>query len=190
MFLEFIPSVCQVDNIPITRYGLHFISWFSYTSRNSNLACIVPFFRSSLNMSSSRFSASYASLSRPPVGTTLYDRVYNDDLAYIKVQIMNMLNGDRLPNMPMGFPFRIVDDRCGGSPVSRGPYEFQEHFCPSDHRGRTQSVTFSYSPSEEREELSWRITVPSRESSLNKNIPCMLWALVTCMSGRLTLPAI
>ena len=119
-------------------------------------------------------SVPYASLPNPPVGTVLYDRLYNDDLASIKVQLMNMLNMNRLPNMPMGFPFRVVYDGHGGSYISRESYEFQEHFCLSDHRARTQSVTFSYTaPSEEQQELSWRITVPSRgSSSFHENIPC------------------
>lgn len=113
----------------------------------------------------------YASLPRPPVGTVLYDRVYNDDLMSIKVQLMNMLAMNRLPNMPMGFPFRFLNDGRGGSYLSRESYEFQEHFCLSDHRARRQSVTFSYTaPSMEREQLSWQITVPSRESS-NWNTP-------------------
>jgi hypothetical protein len=120
------------------------------------------------------FAVPYASLPNPPVGTELYDRLYNDDLASIKVQLMNMLNMNRLPNMPMGFPFRVVSDgHAGGLYISRESYEFQEHFCPSDHRARTQSVTFAYTaPSNDQEELSWRITVPSRGSSFHENIPC------------------
>ena len=118
------------------------------------------------------FSVPYASLPNIPVGTVLYDRVYNDDLASMKVQLMNMLNMDRLPNMPMGFPFRVVYNESGGLHMSRESYEFQEHFCPSDHRARTQSITFSYTaPSKEREELSWQVTVPSRGSSFYESIP-------------------
>ena len=122
------------------------------------------------------FNLPYASLPNSPVGTVLYDQVYNDDLVSIKVQLMNMLNTDRLPNMPMGFPFRLLCDGRGGSYISRESYEFQEHFCLSDHRARTQSVIFSYTaPSNEQEELSWRITVPSRESSFNQKRPCTSW---------------
>ena len=124
-------------------------------------------------MTPTHFSLPYAFLPSSPVGTALYDRVYNDDLASIKVQLMNMLNMNQLPNMPMGFPFRVVYDGSGGLYMSRESYEFQEHFCLSDHRVRTQSVTFSYtSPSKEQEDLSWRITVPSRGSSFHEKIPC------------------
>lgn len=165
--------------------------WLSYTtSRNLNSTCIVPFLRSPVFFrimpftTPTHFSVSYASLPNPPVGTVLYDRVYNDDLASIKVQLMNMLNMGRLPNVPMGFPFRIVYDGRGGLNISRESYEFQEHFCLSDHRARTRSVTFSYtapSESKEQEELSWRITVPSRGSSFHENIPCSSWLGVsTC----------
>ena len=86
---------------------------------------------------------------------------------------MNMLNMDRLPNMPMGFPFCVIYDGSGGLYMSRESYESQEHFCLSDHRARTQSVTLSYTvPSKEKEEMSWRITVPSRGFSFHEKIPC------------------
>ena len=127
-------------------------------------------------MTPTHFSLPYAFLPNSPVGTALYDRVYNDDLASIKVQLMNMLNMNQLPNMPMGFPFRVIYDGSGGLYMSRESYEFQELFCLSDHRARTQSVTFSYTaPSKEQEDLSWRITVPSRGSSFHEKIPCMLY---------------
>ena len=139
---------------------------------------LVPFFffRIMPFTTPTHFSFPYASLPNSPDSTVLYDRVYNDDLASIKVQLMNMLNMDRLPNMPMGFPFRVVYDGHGGSYISRESYEFREHFCLSDHRARTQSVTFSYTaPSNEQKELSWRIAVPSRGSSFRENITCTSW---------------
>ena len=172
------PISCREEKDILIRYGWRFISDTQpYSSLNS--ACIVPFLRSIVFIrimpftTPTHFSVPYASLPNFPVGTVLYDRLYNDDLVSIKVQLMNMLNMDRLPNMPMGFPFHVVYDGCGGSYISRESYEFHEHFCLSDHRGRTQSITFSYTaPSKEKEELSWRITVPSRESSFHRNIPC------------------
>jgi len=115
----------------------------------------------------------YASLARPPAGTVLYDRVYNDDLVTIKVQLKRMLKMNRLSSMPMGFPFHTVFDGHGDSRISRQSYEFQEQFCFSDQRSRTHTATFSYTaPSFREQRMSWRITVPSRESSLNGNIPC------------------
>lgn len=122
----------------------------------------------------------YPSLSQPPVGTVLYDRVYNDDLVYIKVRVRNSLKNNGLSHMPMGFPFHTVCDGRGGSYISRESYEFQEHFCPSDQRSRAQTVTFSYTApplnnfdGRQEQRMSWRITVPSRESSY---MPCTsLW---------------
>ena len=116
----------------------------------------------------------YASLPNPPVGTVLYDQVYNDDLLYIKIQLRSMLNMNRLTSMPMGFPFRVVSDGYGRSAyISRESYEFQEHFCPSDQRSRTQIATFSYTaPPNEDSPMSWRITVPARNSLIDGNLPC------------------
>ncbi|KAF8813124.1 hypothetical protein BYT27DRAFT_7085176 [Phlegmacium glaucopus] len=114
----------------------------------------------------------YASVSRPPVGTVLYDKVYNEDLLAIKVQLRSMLRDNRLSNMPMGFPFRSVFDGHGRYRISRESYEFQERFCFSDQRSRTHTATISYTaPSSNAQHLSWRISVPSRESSLNGNLP-------------------
>ena len=119
------------------------------------------------------FSVPYASIPNSPVGTALYDWVYSDDPAFIKVPLMNMLNLDRLPNMPMGFPYRVVYDGSRSLYISRGSYKFQERFCLSDHQARTRSATFSFNaPSKEEEQLSWRITVPSRGSSFHERIPC------------------
>jgi hypothetical protein len=160
----------------IRRYIQQFMSWLSYTTHKIRIWLVqFQYFRVMPFTPPAISSAPYASLPRPPVGTVLYDRVYNDDLVSIKVRLMNMLNTNRLRNMPMGFPFRVVSVNAGhvGSYVSRESYEFQEYFCPSDHRGRTQTVNFSFTaPSTERDPLSWRITVPSRESSLDGNITC------------------
>lgn len=136
------------------------------------------------------FVGPYTSLPRPPVGTALYDLVYNDDLASIKVQLINRLNMNCLPNMPMGFPFRVFDDGRGVPYVSRESYEFEEQFCLSDHGARTASVKFSYTaPANEGEQLLWRITVPTRESVLNGNIPSRsLIAQVTVDRGVMELP--
>ena len=143
---------------------------YSSISSSLDFFCIMPF------TTPAHFSFLFAFLPNSPVGNALYDRVYNDDLASIKVQLMNMLNMNRLPNMPMGFPFRVVYDGNGSLYMSRESYEFQEHFCLSDHRARTQSATFSFNaPSKEQEQLSWRITVPSRGSSLHEKKPCTPW---------------
>ena len=154
--------------------------WRSYSTSkkriNLNSACTVPFlyspdfFRIMPFTTLAYFSVPYASISNSSVGTALYDRVYNDDLASIKVQLMNMMNMNRL-----GFPFRVVYDGSRSLYVSPESYEFQERFCLSD-RARTQSVTFSFNaPSKEQEQLSWPITVPSRGSSFHERIPCTSW---------------
>lgn len=172
----------------------HFVLWaFIHDSRNLSPSPLVDSFHSSVYSyplrtmpmppfippaysSSQMTSGSYASLPRPPVGTILYDQVYNDDLMSIKVNLRNMLKNNRLSSMPMGFPFHVVYDASGRSEISHGSYDFQERFCPSDQRSRAQTVTFSYiAPSfnfNQRQRMSWRVTIPSRESSTNGMIPC------------------
>ena len=125
-------SFCGVHTLPQKKINL-------------NSACTVPFlyspdfFRIMPFTTPAHFFVPYASIPNSPVGTALYDWVYNDNLASIKVPLMNMLNLNRLPNMPMGFPYRVVYDGSRSLYMSRESYKFQERFCLSDRRGHNLS---------------------------------------------------
>ena len=122
--------------------ALHSVAFILYLKKKINLnsACTVTFlysldyFRIMPFTTPAYFSVPYASIPNSPVGAALYDRVYNDDLASIKVQLMNMLNMNRL-----GFPFRVVYDGSRSLYMSRESYKFQERFCLSDRRGHNLS---------------------------------------------------
>ena len=131
----------------------------------------------------------YASLPRPPVGTALYDRVYNDDLLYIKLHLKSMVDTNRLPNMPTGFPFHYVyDGNTQSGVISYESYEFHQRFSPSDQRSRPQTATFSFTaPSGEGQYLSWQITVPWRELPSNLRIPCTSLRIPVSQRSTLTI---
>ncbi|KAF8155510.1 hypothetical protein B0H34DRAFT_675698 [Crassisporium funariophilum] len=122
----------------------------------------------------------YASLPKPPVGTVLYDRVYNDDHVAVKVHLRNILKQNKLTKMPVGFPFHCARDAYGRSCISHASYEFREEFCFSDQRSRSQAALFSYTAptcgphSRSGSQMTWRISVPARESSQNRNTASMI----------------
>ena len=116
--------------------------------------------------------AQYASLQRPPVGTALYDRVYNKELGLIKGQLKSMLDTDRLLNMPGCFPFHyFYDGNIQSAVISYDSYEFHERVSPPDQRSRPQTATFSFTARSRSQYLSWQITVPWRGSPSDVNIP-------------------
>ena len=119
------------------------------------------------------YTSAYSALPKPPVGTVLYERVYDDDLATVKAALHKLLKQNKLRNMPAGFPFHVANQNFADDSVMRlshAPYEFKEYFVTSDNRSRSQCATFSYSPSRSGM-MSWQISVPGRQSSQCRDAP-------------------
>ena len=119
------------------------------------------------------YTSAYGALPNPPVGTVLYERVYDDDLAMVKTALQKLLKHNMLRNMPAGFPFHVANRNFADDSVvrlSHAPYEFKEYFVTSDNRSRSQCATFSYSPSRSGM-MTWQISVPGRQSSQYREAP-------------------
>jgi len=110
------------------------------------------------------YTRAYGAPPKPRVGTVIYEGAHEDDLSRVRTSLRQLLNENKLRNMPVGFPFHVRAQNSDEIRLSHAPYEFKEYFATSDNRSRSRCATFSYSLSRSGM-MTWRITAPGRQSS-------------------------
>ncbi|KAJ3516402.1 hypothetical protein NLJ89_g1142 [Agrocybe chaxingu] len=122
----------------------------------------------------------YASSPRQQVAHSQCDRsAYTDDLLALRVHLRSLLKRGQI-SKPVGFPFHSVPGSKGRPyEISYASYEFAEYLY-LDPRTKPHCATFSYaapnfaSRSSSSRMMTWRISIPARESIYHRHAPGQL----------------